>query len=122
MPLSGRRFYGAEYLGLCGLSLFAVLLILLPSLIAVLLLGGRVFTVLCFVLLGSAFFPLWAMSIKGFVFPRGELGLALYGYSAIVGSVSILVFPPTVLIMLFLTWRFTRIGIVRLEDYAQGIT
>ena len=122
MPLSGRRFYGAEYLGLCGLSLFAVLLILFPSLIVALLLGGRVFTVLCFVLLGSAFFPLWAMSIKGLVFPRGKLGLVLCGYSAIVGSVSILVFPPTVLIMLFLTWRFTRIGIVRLEDYAQGIT
>ena len=121
MPLSGRRFYGAEYLGLCGLSLFAVLSILLPSLIAVLFLGGQVLTVLCFVLLGSAFFPLWAMSIKGFVFPRGQLGLSIYMYSVIVGSVSILVFPPTVLIMLFLAWRFTRIGIVRLGHYAEGI-
>jgi hypothetical protein len=74
MPLSGRWLYGAEYLGLCGLCLFGVLLILLPSLMVALFLGGQIFTVLCFVLLGSAFFPLWAMSIKLFVFPRGEFG------------------------------------------------
>lgn len=122
MPLSARRLYGAEYLGLCGLSLFTVLLILLPSLIVVLLLGGGILTVLSFVLLGSVFFPLWAMSVKTFAFPRGEFGQILYTASAIVGSLSMLAFPPTVLIVLFLAWRFTRIGIVRLEHYAQGTT